>query len=69
MVIQTTNLVFEGKWIFDIIYEGSRYSDYEAFNGPQEFEGINWENIAKYKDLASVILQDLSLVKGKMVST
>jgi hypothetical protein len=53
------NAVFEGKSIFQIYFEGTKYKAYRGYSGPDDFQGLNPRNFGHWIHLFERCVADL----------
>jgi len=57
--------VYPGSHIFDIFFEGSKYTNYDDYRGPAEFEGIAPKNFGHWHYIFEKCLADIADKPGK----
>jgi hypothetical protein len=58
--IREDDAVFAGVMIFDLFFEGSKFTSYTDYRGPPEFEGIKPKNFGHWHYIFDKCMTDMS---------
>ena len=58
--IREEDAVYPGDKIFDLFFEGSRFTNYKDYRGPENFEGLTPKNFGHWNYIFEKCLADLT---------
>ena len=58
--ISGSDAVYPGTKIFDLFFQGSKFTNYKDYRGPENFEGLTPKNFGHWHYIFEKCLADLS---------
>ena len=55
-----SDCVFPGGKIFEFYFDGTNFKDYEEYNGPENFQGLNPRNFGHWIHIFEKCILDLT---------
>jgi len=63
--IRDEDAVYPGIKVFDLFFEGSKYTKYEDYKGPEKFEGLQPKNFGHWHYIFEKCLADTMQKKNE----